>query len=231
VLAFAMRHGWALVMAVSATVWALAQFGLSEWIYGLAVHYLGIPVPFHEMGAFNSYAWQFLWFAGLCIGASRNLPDARPMRFPAWLWVPALAIAVYGFWWRHHGINGQAPFGGDVELNLLFDKWQLGPLRLVNLVALGILAVRFGPWFMRKIPRLHWLEAMGSASLPVFCAHLVAVLLVLAFYGDSQTARPWWGDGLLLLAVFAGMYAVARFTRGADVPPPADDVPTEPARA
>jgi hypothetical protein len=27
------------------------------------------------------------------------------------------------------------------------------------------------------------------------------------------------------------MYFVARFTRGADVPPPADDVPTEPARA
>jgi hypothetical protein len=54
---------------------------------------------------------------------------------------------------------------------------------------------------------------------------------VLAFYGDSQTARPWWGDGLLLAAVFAGMYLVARFTRGADVPPPADDVPTQPARA
>jgi len=44
-------------------------------------------------------------------------------------------------------------------------------------------------------------------------------------------ARPWWGDGLLLAAVFAGMYAVARFTRGADLPPPADDMPTEPARA
>ncbi|MDQ0571794.1 hypothetical protein QFZ42_003628 [Variovorax paradoxus] len=231
VLAFAMRHGWTLVMGASATVWALAQFDLSEWIYGLAVHYLGLSVPFHEMGAFNSYAWQFLWFAGLFLGASRNLPGARPLRFPVWVWLPALAIALYGFWWRHHGINGQAPFGGDVELNLLFDKWQLGPLRLVNLVGLGILAVRFGPWLMRKIPRLHWLEAMGSASLPVFCAHLVAVLLVLAFYGDSQTARPWWGDGLLLLAVFAGMYAVARFTRGADVPPPADDVPTEPARA
>ncbi|MBW8717296.1 MAG: OpgC domain-containing protein, partial [Variovorax paradoxus] len=56
-------------------------------------------------------------------------------------------------------------------------------------------------------------------------------LLVLAFYGDSQTARPWWGDGLLLLAVFAGMYAVARFTRGADLPPPAEDVPGETVRA
>ena len=122
----------------------------------------------------------------------------RPFRFPNWLVALAVAAALYGFWWRHHGINGQAPFGGDVQLNLLFDKWQLGPLRIVNLVVLGILAVRFGPAFMRRIPRLHWLEAMGSASLPVFCAHLVAVLLVLAFYGDSQTARPWWGDVLLL---------------------------------
>ncbi|QFZ83738.1 DUF1624 domain-containing protein [Variovorax paradoxus] len=231
VLAFAMRHGWTLVMVASAAVWAMAQFGLSEWVYGLAVRYLGVPVPFHEMGAFNTYAWQFLWFAGLCLGASRNAPDARPLRFPAWLLVLAAGIALYGFHWRHTGINGQAPFGGDVELNLLFDKWQLGPLRIVNLVALGILAVGFGPWLMRKIPRLHWLEAMGSASLPVFCAHLVAVLLVLAFYGDNQMARPWWGDGLLLAAVFAGMYFVARFTRGADVPPPADDVPSQPAPA
>jgi hypothetical protein len=230
VLAFAMRHGWTAVMVVSVVIWSLAQFGVSEWIYGLAVHWLGLPVPFHEMGAFNSYAWQFLWFAGLCMGASRNMPDARPLHFPSWIWAPALAIALYGFWWRHHGINGQAPFGGDVELNLLFDKWQLGPLRLVNLLALGVLAVRFGPGLVRRIPRLHWLEAMGSASLPVFCAHLVAVLLVLAFYGDSQTARPWWGDGLLLLAVFGGMYAVARVARGADVPPPADELATEPAR-
>jgi len=51
---------------------------------------------------------------------------------------------------------------------------------------------------------------MGAASLPVFCAHLVAVLLVLAFYGDSQTARPWWGDVLLLGVVFAWLYGVAR---------------------
>ena len=95
-------------------------------------------------------------------------------------------------------------------MNLLFDKWQLGPLRILNLVVLGIVTVRFGPALMRRLPRLHALEAMGSASLPVFCAHLVAVLLVLAIYGDSQTARPWWGDVLLLAVVFAGLYGVAR---------------------
>ena len=212
VLAFALRHGWTGVMVASASLWALAQFGLSEWLYALTVRHTGLTVPFHEMGAFNAFAWQFLWFTGLWLGAGRNAPDAKPLRFPAWLVMLAGAAALYGFWWRHHGIHGQAPFGGDVELNLLFDKWQLGPLRLVNLAALGIVAVRFGPAFMRRIPRLHGLEDLGSASLPVFCAHLVAVLLVLAVYGDSQTARPWWGDALLLAAVFAWLYGVARVT-------------------
>ena len=212
VLAFGLRHGWTGVMVASASLWALAQFGLSEWLYGLAVRHTGLTVPFHEMGAFNAFAWQFLWFAGLWMGAGRNAPDAQPLRIPGWLVLLAAAAALYGFWWRHHGIHGQAPFGGDVELNLLFDKWQLGPLRLVNLAVLGIVAVRFGPALMRRIPRLHWLEDLGSASLPVFCAHLVAVLLVLAVYGDSQTARPWWGDVLLLAAVFAWLYGVARLT-------------------
>lgn len=216
VLAFALRHGWTGVMIASAVLWGLAQFGLSEWLYGLVVRFTGLGVPFHEMGAFNAFAWQFLWFAGLWMGASRSSPDARPFTFPKWVLAVAAGLALYGLYWRHHGIHGQAPFGGDVELNLLFDKWQLGPLRIVNLVVLGIVAIQWGPAFMRRIPRLHWLEAMGRASLPVFCAHLVAVLLVLAIYGDSQTARPWWGDALLLTVVFSGLYAVARVSQWLD---------------
>jgi hypothetical protein len=211
VLAFAFRHGWTPVILTSTAVWAAAQFGLSEAIYRLAVRWTGIPVPFHEMGAFNAYAWQFLW-----MGAARSAPGALPLRMPPWLLVVAAPIALYGFYWRHHGPHGQAPFGADDHLNLLFDKWLLGPLRLVDLVALGVLAIGFGPALMRRLPRLHWLEAMGSASLPVFCAHLVAVLLVLAFYGGNQTARPWWGDALLLAAVFGGLYAVARATLWVD---------------
>ena len=212
VLAFALRRGWGGVMAVSAVLWALAQFGLSEWVYEHAVALTGLPVPFHEMGAFNTFAWQLLWFAGLWLGASRNAPDARPLRVPGPVVLVAAGIAVWGFVWRHFGEHGQAPFGADVELNLLFDKWQLGPLRIVNLVALGLLAVRFGPALAQRLPRVRPLEQMGSASLPVFCAHLVAVLLVLAIYGDNQMARPEWGDTLLLAAVFASLYAVARIT-------------------
>lgn len=210
VLAYGLRHGWWGLMAVSAGLWALAQFGLSEWLYALVVRVTGLPVPFHEMGAFNAFAWQFLWFAGLWIGAGRSAPGARPIVFSRWLVALAVTVALYGLYWRHHGENGQAPFGGDVARNMLFDKWQLGPLRVFNLIALGIVAVRFGPTFLRRIPRLHWLEELGRASLPVFCAQLVAVLLVLAIYGDSQTARPPWGDALLLVVVFGWLYGVAR---------------------
>jgi len=210
VLAFALRRGWWGVMLCSVALWALAQFGLSEWLYALAVRWLRLQVPFHEMGAFNAFAWQLLWFTGLWMGAGRSAPDAQPLRPPGWLVALAVALALYGLVWRHHGVNGQAPFGGDVERNLLFDKWQLGPLRLLNLAALGVVALRFGPAFMRSIPRLHWLEEMGRASLPVFCAQLVVVLSVLAMHGDSQTARPWWGDALLLVLVFAGLLGVAR---------------------
>ncbi len=211
-LGYGLRRGWGGVLAVSATVWALAQFGLSEWLYTGAVALTGLPVPFDEMGAFNNFSWQLLWFVGLWLGAGRTAPQATPLHFPAWLLWLAAAAASYGVLWRHFGAHGQAPFGGDVQFNLLFDKWQLGPLRIVNLVALGILTVRFGPALARWLPRQHWLEVMGAASLAVFCAQLVAVLLVLAIYGGSQTARPWWGDALLLVAVFTGLYLVARAT-------------------
>jgi len=225
VLAFAMKHGWAGVMLVSVAMWGLAQFGLSEFVYGWTVALTGLPVPYLETGAFNTFAWQFLWFAGLWMGASRNAPDAQPIRFPRWLLMLCAALALYGIWWRHVGPNGQAPFGPDARMNLLFDKWQLGPLRLFNLTVLGILVIGWGPALARRLPRMHWLELMGSASLPVFSAHLVAVLLVLAIYGGSQFARPWWGDALLLAAVFGFLYLVARVAQGADVTPPEDPTP------
>ena len=210
VLSHALRRGWTLVIATSIGVWVLAQFGLSEWLYQRAVQHLGLPVPFRELGAFNALAWQLLWFIGLWIGASRSAPDAKPLRFANWLLAVSAAAVLYGIYWRHYGPNGQAPFGGDSDLNLLFDKWQLGPLRLINLAALSILVLRFGPWLLARLPRPRWLEAMGTASLPVFCAHLAAVLLVLAIFGDSHTVRPWWGDALLLTVVFAALYGVAR---------------------
>ncbi len=213
VLTFALQRGWRGVMAASIALWVLSQFGLSRWIYAAAVDLTGLSVPYREMGSFDTFSWQLLWIAGLCIGAGRAMPDAKPLRFPGGILALASVLALAGVIWRHAGPFGQVPFGDASALNWLFDKWQLGPLRLVNLIALGIVAVRFGPAFARWLPRMHWLEIMGAASLPVFCAHLVAVLLTLTWFGESSLARPWWGDLLLLAVVFAFLQAVARFSQ------------------
>ena len=210
VLAYGLRHGWGWLMALSASLWFFAQFGLSDDVYAWVSGHLGIPVPYKETGAFDMFAWQFLWFIGLWLGAGRAAVDAKPLRFPNWVLVLSAVLVLYGFYWRHYGLTGQAAFGDNYYLNLLFDKWRLGPFRLINLAALCVIAIRFGPPLLAQLPRPRWLEAMGSASLPVFCAHLVAVLLVLATFGGSQTARPWWGDVLLLIAVYGSLYAVAR---------------------
>lgn len=217
VLALALRHGWAPVMTVSVLLWLLSQFGLGEWAYDAVRDTVGMPVPFHETGSFAMYSWQFLWMLGLWMGATRNDPLAPPLRFPNWAVVVAAVFALICLVWRHE--LGQAPFGADQRMNLLFDKWALGPLRLLDLFALMVLAIRFGPALARRMPRLHWLEAMGSASLAVFCAHLVIVLLTLTFFGANPHARPWWVDALLLLGCLTALYAVARITLWLERPP------------
>ncbi|GKS85116.1 OpgC domain-containing protein [Acidovorax sp. SUPP1855] len=226
-MTFALRRGWAPIMAGSVLLWLLAQFGLSRWFYDGFAAVLPMPIPFTETGAFVMWSWQFLWVLGLWMGASRNDPEAPPFEFPRWsLWV-AGAIAVVCMVWRH--VVGQVPFGdANPQLNLLFDKWALGPLRLIDLMALTALTIRFGPMLAAKLPRQHWLETLGAASLPVFCAHLVVVLLTLVFMG-ADYERPWPQDIALLIACFATLYAVARVSLWVDKPPNDDGRPVQPA--
>ncbi|RYX97633.1 MAG: OpgC domain-containing protein [Comamonadaceae bacterium] len=216
VLAHALRRGWIGVMVLSMAFWLLAQFGLGEWVYDTTVALTGLPVPFHETGSFATFSWQFLWIFGLWMGASRTALWSQPFVFPGWAIVLASAMALVGMVWRH--TMGQAAFGANINLNLLFDKWLLGPLRLIDLFALVIVTIRFGPWVKDRMPRMRWLESMGAASLPVFCAHLVIVLLALAFFGAKPLIHPWWEDALMLFGCFTALYMVARITLRLDHP-------------
>ena len=207
VLIHGLRRGWTAVMGVSLGLWLLAQFGLDMWVYDATVRLTGLRVPFSDTGAFSSFAWQFLWMLGLWMGASRASPSFRPLTFPRWAVALAAGLALVGFVWRH--AVGQSPFGANESLNLLFDKWRLAPLRLLDLFALMVLALRFGPALIARLPRLRVLETLGAASLPVFCVQLVVVLLVLAFFGADPLLRPVWLDALLVAASFAVLYAVA----------------------
>ncbi|HEX2539575.1 MAG TPA: OpgC domain-containing protein [Caldimonas sp.] len=200
------KHGWLGLLVGSGAIWLATQFGLSRALYDTVVHLTGLPIPLAETGAFHILAWQMIWMLGLWMGAC-YANGTHVTSFPRWLVASAAAVALTGLVWRH--AVGQAPFLGDVALNMLFDKWQLGPLRVINLLALVALVLHFGPWLKTHLPRLRVLETLGAASLPVFCAHLVLALLALTAFGVPKPERPWAIDVAILATCFVVLYLVA----------------------
>ncbi len=198
-----LQQGWRGVLAVSGLLWLGEQWGLGRGIYELVVALTGLPIPYKDMGAFHWLAWQALWVTGLWLGA-REQPWPRP---PLWLLAPAALYAVAMLAWRH--IAGQDPLPWLPAVGVMLDKWSLGPLRVLNFASVFLLLVATGPWLVRVLPRLQALELLGRHSLSVFCAHIVIALFTLAFFGSTQVVRPWTTDVTLLLAAFAGLFAVA----------------------
>jgi hypothetical protein len=213
-LVHGVRHGWAPILIASIALWVVAQFGVGNAVYASLLAHAKVPLPpYEQTGSFSLVAWQFLWLLGLWMGATKvaTAPDesvATPRRFPRWMVAVAAAVALTGFVWRH--AVGQVPFGNDdPSLNLLFDKWRLGPLRIINLFALMILVLHFAPWLRRRLPPLEALQMMGRASLQVFVAHLVIALLLLAWLGEANEERSWLLDALVLGASLLMLYLVA----------------------
>ncbi|MFP8833992.1 OpgC domain-containing protein [Hydrogenophaga sp. XSHU_21] len=207
-IAHGRRHGWRGLLCVSVLLWVAEQWGLGAWLHALAQGF-GWPVPYKDMGAFHLFAWQLLWVAGLWLGSRRGPWPA--IRW--WLWAPALVLALTALVWRH--MVGQDPMPGVPAVTALFDKWSLGPLRLLNLAVLvGLLLASAPLW--RSLPRPVPLELLGRQSLPVFCAHIVIALFTLAFFGSVEVIRPWSTDLALLAAAFAGLFAVALIAQWRD---------------
>jgi hypothetical protein len=219
-----------LPVAVSLLLWLGAQFGLTRHLYEAFVALVDLPVSYKESGSFDLLAWQLLWLAGLGLGARAARGESPLPQLPGWVLGAAFAVAVPLFLWRH--AVGQQPFPGlpgDAVSNLVFDKWTLGPVRMLDTLALTVLLLRYGPTWAARLPRMRFLEVLGAASLRVFCGHLVIVLLMLAFLGQANPERPLWLDLGLLAASFAALYALARvpsvnpldlWHRAAPAPPP-----------
>ncbi|MDR7095562.1 OpgC domain-containing protein [Hydrogenophaga laconesensis] len=214
VLLHGMRHGWGAVMAVSLALWFGAQFGLGPALYQMATGWFDMPLRYRDMGAFEIFAWQLLWVIGLWLGTEHSEPGHQPTRFPRWMVLIAISLALFAFVWRH--AVGQIPMPGQSPVNLMFDKWHLAPLRLLNLLALVVLAMYYAPWLKQHLPRWRPLEVLGKAALPVFCAHLVVALLALAAFGPANPARPVSVDLLILFMGFYTLWLVARVTLARD---------------
>jgi hypothetical protein len=187
------RISWRLVLGGSAGIWLAAQFGFRTALYHWVVAATPLRVPLNEMGAFNPWAWQFLWVVGIYFGvrwAKNELPAAR---WAQRLWIPAACVAAALFVLRYSealGLN----LG---SYSVLFDKWNLAAVRLVDFPAVILLVLRFhAPLkrfalqrFLQPVSRS--LIMLGQSSLQVFCAHFFFCFVALGLVGNAAFLPGW----------------------------------------
>ena len=198
----AARVGWKYVLGGSSILWLLAQFGLRQSAYNVVAH-VGVTIPLNEMGSFDLWAWQFLWMLGLWFGvgwAKGNLriePWARKLTIPALVIVPAFLVLRY--------MVGRGVELGGLEVN--FDKWHLGVVRLIDFSAFAVLLVRLQP--VMKFLAVRPLVMLGQASLQVFCAHLFFCFFGLTMMGNASMVSGW-RQVLLLALTFSALFFTAK---------------------
>jgi hypothetical protein len=200
VLSAAVRFGWRIILGASALFWILAQFGLRDAAHNWVVHLTHLRIPLQETGAFNLFAWQAVWVVGLWIGA-RTAIESEPFRqVPRWLAASSVAVCLFFVGIRYGWLG---PRLSTQALAIPLDKWQIGPLRVVNLLALAV----FFFWLRKYALRIVAIEpfpTLGKASLRVFCAHIFFVFVGLALlYGDFNADGLDQLHGLPAIALLA----------------------------
>lgn len=199
----ASRFGWKPLIGISFVVWLTAQFGLREALYSVLVYRFGLRVPLNEMGAFNLWAWQLVWVLGVWAGVRWAKNDLPVENFAKRLWVPAAFIAAALLALRYWQI-----FGLDLgRLSVLFDKWQLGVVRLINFTAVAVLLIQFRA-FVKPLA-IRPLVLLGQSSLQVFCTHFVFCFIGIGMMGSAARIYGWPQFALIALT-FAALLIVAK---------------------
>ena len=208
ILAFAARRGWNLLLSASGAIWLLAQFGLRTWMHTAVVRVTDLKVPLQETGAFNLFAWQAIWLLGMWLGA-KSAEEGLPFRkLPRYAYPVAAFVCLFFLGIRHEWLSWLSPHLTQAALSQLLDKWQIGPLRALNLVAFSI--VLYG--LRKPVKRIVLIEpflTLGKASLEVFCAHIIFVFFALALlYGEFTQLNGRYA-AFVLAFTFAGLILVA----------------------
>ena len=212
VLSAAVRFGWRWILFASGSVWLLAQFGVRDLVHNWIVHVTHLQIPLEESGAFNLFAWQAVWTVGLWLGARSAMHEATFRRIPGWVTGLACAVCLFfvGVRWGWLGPNLT-----QQALGIQLDKWQIGPLRMLNLAMFLIVVY----WLRKHLLRWVAIEpflTLGKASLRVFCAHIVFVFVGLGFMvrdvgqdtGDIEQLHGMPAI-LLLVVTFIALFLVA----------------------
>lgn len=210
VLSAAVRFGWNKILALSGLVWLGAQFGLRDVVYGFVEHITHLHIPLQETGAFNLFAWQAVWTVGLWLGAGLAQGSFPLRKVPRWAGGVCFVICLFFIGIRFSWLG---PHLTPQSLGLKLDKWQIGWLRVVNLICFSIVFYWLRKYLIKAVAR-EPLLTLGKASLQVFCAHLFFVFVGLALlYGEVEQLHGWTAVILLVVTFVSLIWVAAREVR------------------
>lgn len=187
------QSGWLPVLSFSLSIWLAAQLGLNEWVIGILKSDWWVVSP----GAFNLFAWQLLWVIGLSLGYWIRQGQTNTAALFKPIGPFLAAIALFFFCWRWRLVPGLA---NSNNYYWLIDKWQLGPLRLVNFIALLGLSLWLRAHITRMLLWLKPLAVLGRHILPLFCLHICLGLLIIGFI-ELYNISAYWCCLLLLFHI------------------------------
>jgi hypothetical protein len=205
VLSFGVRFGWRKLLAGSGLLWLAAQLGGREWLHGAVVRVTHLQIPLQETGAFNLLAWQAVWMMGLWLGAKSAEGDVPLKRLPLWTVGGSAAVCVFFVGVRH---NWLGPRLTQETLAFQLDKWHIGPLRVLNLVAFSIVFYWLRRFLLPAVAVEPFLT-LGKASLEVFCAHIIFVFIGLALLYNDVAQLHGMTAIVLLTVTFTGLFLLA----------------------
>jgi hypothetical protein len=187
VLAALARGHQLAVLAGSAALW-LANFELAGA--------LRLPWLETQHAPYPAASWQLLFFGGMAI--AHRLRGRPPARLPPAL-LPVALLAVAASVLLARGEPAWSP-----EAALWVSRPLLGPLRLLNLMAIAVAALAAaGYWRDLLVRRLGWLLLpYGRNALPAFLLHIPLVWLLLVtpvVAHDDLLRKPVAALAILLL--------------------------------
>jgi hypothetical protein len=196
------RIPWKVILWTGFGVWLLAQFGFRAEEHAVVSKIIPTHIPLNEMGSFDLWAWQFLWIVGIYMGVRWGRGDLDIETWAKRLTIPAMVVAVPLFELRRALAAGM-----NLPFENLFDKWHLGPIRLLNFAAVAVLVILFQS--VLKPLAIKPLVMLGQASLQVFCVHLLFVFAGLTLLGNASMLSSA-KQAALLLVTFAAMLITAK---------------------
>ncbi|HEX4379920.1 MAG TPA: OpgC domain-containing protein, partial [Candidatus Acidoferrum sp.] len=196
------RIPWKVILWTGFGVWLLAQFGFRAEEHAVVSKIIPTHIPLNEMGSFDLWAWQFLWIVGIYMGVRWGRGDLDIETWAKRLTIPAMIVAVPLFELRRALAAGM-----NLPFENLFDKWHLGPMRLLNFAAVAVLVILFQS--VLKPLAIKPLVMLGQASLQVFCVHLLFVFAGLTLLGNASMLSSA-KQAALLLVTFAAMLITAK---------------------